>query len=1057
MKSKILLIALCFWSAVMGQYTFTDTVYISRSATGTASGQDSVNAFNTGAQLSAYLNGKNFTSLGRLLILGYGPVINGSFAPTGYTCDTNNIPVFRSHPNWRHTAIWDTTKFGFRQTSSTPYRTVDLTLPMIFDGLLFEPYNNGTNLIDRIALRFNAAACSNSVAMNCLFVDTATTGTGRILLISSTSNVKFTGINNIFYGGNTGYSGTNTSGRNLIANNTFINQRTAVFTTGSNGSKVVNNLVIGTIAVDVPSNANVAGSNNNILTAAAPTCTECWSSNGVAATAYFKSPSIMDFRLRDTCYRVNGLGVNLSTNNLYTFNNDFRGVERPAKWDIGAEEQTTKTIVTKRIFIDSSLSANCIGYTYNPTTKLQDTVNGSNLGFKNLHKALEYIHIGDTIMGRNGTYKPEVAARFVIPTKNGTSFGPDSHYTVMSYPGEWMILDGENIIPETEAVAVLYNSAVIKYWVFERFEIKNGGSASGLYARGFHADGGPFKFRYLYIHDNLSTTSSNNPCGIGGHGHDSCLFEYNYFKDNGSNTVNHWNCSHVILSGDYLNTSTPANGFTYQGQGIHTRKNVLRYNRFENGSCGIWSTKAPQFFTGRSVPDHPYNDTYNTWGNDIYGNIFKNLRYIALVINQDFIQVHNNIIDSCQDGIVVDFTTTTPQTYRSVIYNNTVQKAAESAISIFQAGDEVEGRVPNIETQKYAYIYNNIGDSVTHTRAIATWPGLEEFALADEGSLVGGTSDSVYFTNNYSYRPLPQTGDLDASRPINWLGSRYTIAEFAAIRPTVKLWLSQYNANNKLYQADTGWRAYIPNTSHTVNTDTLLINSGVGGNHPFLPGVTLPTYLGASSGTDTLTWKNVYNLTQLATIGATWLPETLSNNTSSITITVQPTNNTVVAGGTALFSITATGDSLHYAWYRQGLYTGISSTTYSFAATPAMHNDSIQCVVWNSADTIGSNVVRVYVVYAVFDSVNTGDSNAVYVHGNFPGVAAWAATLSDSTLTTLDGNSTNQQFVYNHKITLSTNRYSLVITNGEYTVTLYIGRRKSTGNNSLSIGPSLKL
>lgn len=171
-------------------------------------------------------------------------------------------------------------------------------------------------------------------------------------------------------------------------------------------------------------------------------------------------------------------------------------------------------------------------------------------------------------------------------------------------------------------------------------------------------------------------------------------------------------------------------------------------------------------------------------------------------------------------------------------------------------------------------------------------------------------------------------------------------------------------------------------------------------------------------------------------------------------IIVQPVSDTTT--GSASFNITAAGDNLHYAWYRQGIYTGVSTTTYSFTITTTNHNDSVQCVVWNNADTLGSNVVRLYVVYAIFDSVNTGDSNTIYVHGNFLSGTGWTATLSDSTLTTESGSATTQVFGYNHKITLSTRRYELVITDGTYTVSLWIGRRKSTGNNkpriSLDIG-----
>lgn len=154
-----------------------------------------------------------------------------------------------------------------------------------------------------------------------------------------------------------------------------------------------------------------------------------------------------------------------------------------------------------------------------------------------------------------------------------------------------------------------------------------------------------------------------------------------------------------------------------------------------------------------------------------------------------------------------------------------------------------------------------------------------------------------------------------------------------------------------------------------------------------------------------------------------------------------------------------TGDSVNVAWYRfHGSDTILMSrdSVLQFTANSSMHSDSLAAVLYNNADTVMTAKAGVYFVYAVFDSVNTGDSNKIYVHGNFLSGTGWTATLSDSTLTTESGSATNQVFGYNHRITLPTNRYKLVITNGDYTITLYIGRRKSTGNNkpriSIDIG-----
>jgi hypothetical protein len=85
------------------------------------------------------------------------------------------------------------------------------------------------------------------------------------------------------------------------------------------------------------------------------------------------------------------------------------------------------------------------------------------------------------------------------------------------------------------------------------------------------------------------------------------------------------------------------------------------------------------------------------------------------------------------------------------------------------------------------------------------------------------------------------------------------------------------------------------------------------------------------------------------------------------TITVQPSNQTVTAGATATFSVTATGSGLTYQWRRNG--TNISGATSSSYTTPAT--------------TVSGG------------SANNGDLYSVVVTGD----TAPAATSSNATLT----------------------------------------------------------
>jgi hypothetical protein len=172
----------------------------------------------------------------------------------------------------------------------------------------------------------------------------------------------------------------------------------------------------------------------------------------------------------------------------------------------------------------------------------------------------------------------------------------------MSYPGEWAILDGQNRLHGNSgngtAVVGLAHSdkggttASIKYWKFERLEIKNGMSLDSTSAYGFYGVEGPFIFRYCYIHDNVTLKSigSNNPGGIGGNVWNGCLVEYCCFANNGAN-VNNENCTNVIMFSDYNWIGIGKDGMP--GTGYHVMNNEFRYNLFINSGTGL-KYKAPQ-------------------------------------------------------------------------------------------------------------------------------------------------------------------------------------------------------------------------------------------------------------------------------------------------------------------------------------------------------------------------------------------------------------------------------------------------------------------------------
>jgi hypothetical protein len=98
-------------------------------------------------------------------------------------------------------------------------------------------------------------------------------------------------------------------------------------------------------------------------------------------------------------------------------------------------------------------------------------------------------------------------------------------------------------------------------------------------------------------------------------------------------------------------------------------------------------------------------------------------------------------------------------------------------------------------------------------------------------------------------------------------------------------------------------------------------------------------------------------------------------------ITIQPQNALVIEGNSAFFSVTATGPSLTYQWYRNGVPIAFAtSSTYSTPATSLSEDgDTFYVVVSNPHGEVTSNTVSLGVSAApvVLDAVVTLDPSSI--------------------------------------------------------------------------------
>ncbi|WP_426339792.1 M4 family metallopeptidase [Pseudoduganella sp. S-14] len=128
---------------------------------------------------------------------------------------------------------------------------------------------------------------------------------------------------------------------------------------------------------------------------------------------------------------------------------------------------------------------------------------------------------------------------------------------------------------------------------------------------------------------------------------------------------------------------------------------------------------------------------------------------------------------------------------------------------------------------------------------------------------------------------------------------------------------------------------------------------------------------------------------------------------SGVSISTQPNNITVAAGGTASFTVGATGGTSPYSykWYRNGAQiSGATSATYSFTAQAADNGAVFNAVVTDSSSpvktatsnnatlTVGTTQQSELVVNGGFESGTTPWAGSTGVIGNYSGQSAYEGT-----------------------------------------------------------------
>jgi len=421
----------------------------------------------------------------------------------------------------------------------------------------------------------------------------------------------------------------------------------------------------------------------------------------------------------------------------------------------------------------------------------------------------------------------------------GAAWTAGTYTTLTSYPGEWAILQGtagyDAVVGWVTASSGTGSER--RAWKLERL-----GITQGPYS-GIGINGGPFWIRYCHIYNNGKNAANydENLSGINIRRSSYNIIEYNYFYSNGDTASN--NPGHIVNYADYLYSSG-----TF-GLDIANRNNIVRYNYFAGTAKNGIHDKAAQYLadydevnpTDQHGPGKITDFTNREHGNKYHHNIFEDCRGDAIYSSQFFQQVYNNISDGAP--ITTHANSTERPKFGLCFYNNTV---IDNSISITAGYDRVEDAF-----QPRFFCVNNIvtrGISTGYTASI----GLAAEASFRRSPAVGacnlddfdwaGTTvdrnlihDPVSSTYHFSlYNSYGGTKECKNSR---WI----TTTAFNTLRSVT----NYNNSTSGLFSS-----GYMTDGTFVVSGSTTIADGGIGGAHPYLSSVNIPSYVGAVNPDD---------------------------------------------------------------------------------------------------------------------------------------------------------------------------------------------------------------
>jgi hypothetical protein len=499
-------------------------------------------------------------------------------------------------------------------------------------------------------------------------------------------------------------------------------------------------------------------------------------------------------------------------------------------------------------------------------TSSHESFPGAGTGYVTISDGIAGMAAGDIVYMREGVYTDNDAygeSMIDIPvSKNGTAWTEGNYSKLTSFPTEWAILDGDGSAPRgvilghktmgssQACVNDTPASSEIAYWMFERFELYRGASpgADGEGGAGLWVAGGPVKIRYVYFNDCWDDSYLNNPSGLTTYRLRNSTVEYCYFYHNGSEGVNG---QQVDMYSDYKDESGGCTDIV--SIDIAQNSNVFHYNFFDGGSGTLSENGLKHKASQILGPSDGSSTTYEEYGDKIHHNIFINHTEESVILRQDYAQFYNNIVE---DARVAQSQFGGWRRLRVNIYNNTLigvnfrssQETSCTGSCAPVCTDYCDGTAPPFDF--WDGYYSNLVDNF----AGVSGNTYQVVIGAEVPVTLSYVVNSLVFDSNYFYRSSSNPATpFSIGNPIAGLGTEYGHLTGAEVETEyggqTYIKVSSEGADNIMVGGG-GANNYITRGAHVVEGAVTIADGGVGGNHPYLSGVTMPSYIGATNPSD---------------------------------------------------------------------------------------------------------------------------------------------------------------------------------------------------------------